>query len=66
VTDAAEIFFGGMWKSSVENDVEVTAVRWHGRFIKQTAGEVKNIVKAMILRGGAILNLSNLWLNVSD
>ena len=39
----------------VEDGVNVTTVRCHGRLISQTAGEVKDIVKPLIPEGGSIV-----------
>ena len=41
-------------ESTVENDVKVTTVRCHGRLVNQTAGELRDFVKALIPQGGTI------------
>lgn len=42
-------------ESSVEDGVNVTTVRCHGRLVNQTSGEVKEIVKPLIAKGGTIV-----------
>jgi anti-anti-sigma factor len=42
-------------ETSVEDGVNVTTVRCHGRLVNQTAGEVKEIVKPLIPKGGTIV-----------
>jgi anti-anti-sigma factor len=41
-------------EGTVEHDHKVTTVRCHGRLVNQTAGELKEFVKALIPQGGTI------------
>ena len=42
-------------EKSVEDGVNVTTVRCHGRLINQTANQVKDVVKPLIPQGGSIV-----------
>jgi anti-sigma B factor antagonist len=55
VANTSEVPFHCEVENLVEDGVEVTTVRCHGRLINQTAGEVKNIVKPLISQGGSIV-----------
>jgi anti-sigma B factor antagonist len=55
VAQTPDISFHCDVEKSVEDGVNVTTVRCHGRLINQTAGEVKDIVKPLIPQGGSIV-----------
>ncbi len=42
-------------EKSIEDGIAVTTVRCHGRLVHQTSGELKALVKPIILAGGAIV-----------
>jgi anti-anti-sigma factor len=55
VTNTSETLFHFEVEDSVADDVKVTTVRCHGRLVNQTAGELKDVVKPLILEGGSIV-----------
>jgi anti-sigma B factor antagonist len=55
VTQTPDVSFHCDVEHSVEDGVNVTTVRCHGRLVNQTAGEVKDIVKPLIPQGGSIV-----------
>ena len=55
MADTSAVPFHCEVENSVEEGVEVTTLRCHGRLINQTAGEVKDIVKPLIPQGGTIV-----------
>jgi anti-sigma B factor antagonist len=55
VAQTPDVSFHCEVEKSVEDGVNVTTVRCHGRLINQTAGEVKDIVKPLIPEGGSIV-----------
>ncbi len=55
VAQTPDVSFHCEIEKSVEDGVNVTTVRCHGRLISQTAGEVKDIVKPLIPEGGSIV-----------
>jgi anti-anti-sigma factor len=54
VADTADKSFHFESESTVENDNKVTTVLCHGRLVNQTAGELRDFVKALIPQGGII------------
>lgn len=55
MTQTPEITFHCDVEKSVEDGVNVTTVRCHGRLVSQTVGQVKDIVKPLIPEGGSIV-----------
>jgi len=55
VADTADRSFHFESESTVEHDNKVTTVRCHGRLVNQTAGELRDFVKALIPQGGTIV-----------
>jgi anti-sigma B factor antagonist len=54
VADTADRSFHFDSENTVDGDNKVTTVRCHGRLVNQTAGELRDFVKALIPQGGII------------
>jgi len=55
VIGSSEAPFNSEIEKSIQDGIPVTTVRCHGRLVHQTAGELKTLVKPLILAGGAIV-----------
>ena len=55
MADTSEVPFHCEVENSTEDGIKVAIVRYHGRLINQTAGQVKDIVKPLIPQGGTIV-----------
>jgi anti-anti-sigma factor len=43
------------WKDKDENGNQVTTIKCHGELVSNTAGEIKEVVRPLILVGGRII-----------
>jgi anti-sigma B factor antagonist len=55
MTETVDVPFRCEVETKVENDVNVTTVRCHGRLTNQTGDELRNTIKPLIPNGGDIL-----------